>query len=39
MTFLVTVNKKDVCNVALINVISKVIKSKVFISKVFIKSL
>ena len=31
-TLLITVNKKQMCNVALINVISKVIISKVFIS-------
>jgi hypothetical protein len=32
MTILITVNKKHICNVAFIDVLSKIIISKVFIS-------
>jgi hypothetical protein len=38
MTLFITVNKKHICNVPLINVISKVNKSKVFISIVAVST-
>jgi hypothetical protein len=36
MTFLITVNKKHICNIEFINVISKVVLCKVFISIVVV---
>jgi hypothetical protein len=39
MTFLKMVNKKNICSVALINVISKTVISKVFLSIVVVSNL
>jgi hypothetical protein len=38
MTLLITLNKKHICNVAFINVISKVVIRKVFISIVVVST-
>ncbi len=38
MTFLITVNKKQICIVAFINFISKVVIGKVFISIVVVSA-